>query len=235
LSDYRYIGNELEVFSLAFNWKKYLKDQLSSHIGSNVLEVGSGPGYNTEYLVGQDSRHWVCLEPDGEYIAGIHQKIISNILPPFIEPVHGTIEAIPASRKFDTILYLDVLEHIEDDRDELLRAIDRLETGGRLIMLMPAFSMLFSNFDRNIGHYRRYTRKSLEFIIPEGMEKVRCHYLDACSIPVSLAARYIFTAGTPSAKQIRLWDSVFIPASRRIDPIIGYTFGKSLIGIWKKN
>jgi len=234
LVDYTYIGNELEVFSTASNWKKYVKKHLSDSIGRNVLEAGSGPGFNTELLCGNDRDHWVCLEPDSQYVADVSNKVLSGQLPGFIEAVHGTIDAVPSDRKFDSILYLDVLEHIEHDREELVKAVERLESGGKLILLMPAFSFLYSNFDKNIGHYRRYTRKSLKRIIPLEMNLVKCHYLDSCSIPVSLAARFFFRSGNPSQFQINLWDRFFVHLSQIIDPFVQYSFGKTLIGVWKK-
>lgn len=233
--EYRYIGNELEVFSKAFNWKSYLKVHLNPYIGAQVMEAGSGPAANTPFLLHDSIQCWVCLEPDGQYIQDIQEKIRAGILPEVVKPLHGTIEQLSPDASFDTILYLDVLEHIEDDRTELQQVLKYLKTNGHLIILAPAFPALFSNFDRNIGHYRRYTRKSLGQIIPDGLTRVRCHYLDACAIPVSLAARYLFTSGNPSAGQVRLWDSFFVPLSRIMDPVVGYSFGKSLLGIWQKS
>lgn len=233
--EYRYIGNELEVFTKAFNWKNYLKAHLIPHIGKQVLEVGSGPAINTPYFLHKSVEQWICLEPDGQYIQDIHEKIRAGTLPEVVKPLHGTIEHLPGDASFDTILYLDVLEHIENDRMELQQVVKFLKPNGHLIILAPAFPVLFSNFDRNIGHYRRYTRKSLKAAIPSGFRELTCHYLDFSSIPVSLAARYLFTSGRPTPAQIRIWDSCFVPISRIMDPIVGYSSGKSLIGIWQKN
>ena len=67
------------------------------------------------------------------------------------------------------MLYIDVLEHIEHDLDELARAASHLAPGGHLVVLAPAHQALFSDFDRAIGHYRRYNRAGLQKLAPAGL------------------------------------------------------------------
>lgn len=234
MDDYQYIGNELEIFAHARHWKKYINDQLSPYIRNNVLEVGSGPGNNTKNLYKPGISSWLCLEPDKFLIDQVQEKIRQKILPDSIETLHGTIGEIPSSRLFDSILYIDVLEHIEDDKGELMNACSHLEKSGRLIILVPAFQSLFSNFDRKIGHFRRYKKNGLKSLIPQGMKIEKLDYLDSSSMLVSLAARYFNKSGESSLQQVMFWDNYFVPFSRLIDPIFSFSFGKSLAGVWKK-
>ena len=79
-----------------------------------------------------------------------------------VKSASGTLSELSDSDKFDTILYMDVFEHIEDDRAELERAAAQLAPDGHLIVLAPAHQWLFTPFDESIGHYRRYSRRTLE-------------------------------------------------------------------------
>ncbi len=168
---FTYVGSELDLFSAAKNWKSYFRDQLKPYIGEDVLEVGAGLGGTTRVLCRGTERRWACLEPDASLVARLDREIRSGALPRCCESRLGTLEKFDESETFDTILYMDVLEHIEDDRAEVARAARHLRTGGHVIALSPAHQWLFTPFDRAIGHYRRYTRRGLGALAPEGLER----------------------------------------------------------------
>jgi SAM-dependent methyltransferase len=155
-------------------------------------------------------------------------------LPAPAEVFVGTLADLAADRHFDTILYVDVLEHIEDDRREVRRAMDRLRPDGTLIVLSPAHQWLFTEFDRAIGHYRRYSAGSLREIIPAGLSERRLVYLDSVGMLASAANRFLLKSGRPSLGQVRFWDSVMVRSSRLLDPITLGGIGKSILGIWQK-
>jgi len=158
----KYIGSELEIFREATNWKSYWASQLSPFLRGSVLEVGAGIGGSTRALLENAPQSkiesWTCLEPDPELFKELEKA--SSLLE--IQPScqQGFLNDIPAGKVFDTILYLDVLEHIEDHEDELARAAKRLDSGGSLVVLVPAHDFLFSEFDRSIGHFRRYSKST---------------------------------------------------------------------------
>lgn len=91
---------------------------------------------------------------------------------------------------FVTILYIDVLEHIEDDKEELKKASCHLKPGGYLIILSPSLQILYSTFDAGIGHFRRYTKKSLKSILPSSLKIERLLHLDTIGLLVSMGNRY---------------------------------------------
>jgi len=125
MSDFSYPGSELDVFAGAQNWKRYVRSQLRRYLRGRVLEVGAGIGSNTEICFDGTQNEWVCLEPDAVLAGRIRAKKLEKC-----EIVVGTIPDLPANRKFDSIVYFDVLEHVADDRAELSLACDRLATGG---------------------------------------------------------------------------------------------------------
>ena len=136
--------------------------------------------------------------------------------------------------RFDTILYIDVLEHIEDDRGEMSRAAELLAPRGTLIVLSPAFPLLFSEFDRSVGHYRRYTRASLAAVMPASLRQVRLRYIDSVGFMASLANRALLRQELPSRRQIALWDRVMIPVSRVLDPLLVHSFGRSILAVYER-
>ncbi|HEY0659421.1 MAG TPA: class I SAM-dependent methyltransferase, partial [Pyrinomonadaceae bacterium] len=133
--DFSYIGAELEIFRHATNWKNYYSRQIRPFFGAEVLEVGAGIGATTESLCNGEQRRWVCLEPDAQMAAEIAAKIEKGELPRCCEVVTKTLSDLDESEKFDSIIYIDVLEHIEHDGEEVPAAARHLKENGFLIVL----------------------------------------------------------------------------------------------------
>jgi len=138
------------------------------------------------------------------------------------------------SRQFDTILYIDVVEHIEKDREELKRAASHLRPGGHLIVLSPAHQRLFSPFDAAIGHFRRYNRAMLRAISPAGLLLERMRYLDSAGMILSAANMLLLRQSMPTAAQLRFWDLCIVPISRVLDKLLLYSIGKTVIAVWRR-
>jgi SAM-dependent methyltransferase len=234
VSNIAYVGSELELFAAATNWKSYLSRQLQGFLGDRVLEVGAGLGTTTLNLCRRPHRRWVCLEPDPAMTATLQGKRESGELPACCEVRAGTLADLPADEKFDSIIYIDVLEHIEDDRAELQRAAEHLGPGGRIVVLAPAHQTLYSPFDKSIGHFRRYNRQMLSAAAPDGLPCERLKYLDTVGLLASLGNRYLLGSGMPTPRQIWTWDKLMVPVSRLIDPLLCYSLGKSILGVWRK-
>ncbi len=229
-----YVGGELELFAQADRWKRYWISRLRPYIRGSALEVGAGIGANTRLLRADREQRWVCLEPDSRLAESLRDTVLPEMAGQEIEVRTGTIESLEEKETFDTILYIDVLEHIEDDRGEVCRAAEHLRRGGHLIVLSPAHAWLFSEFDRSIGHYRRYSGEGLAALTPAGLRLAKCFYLDAVGLFASAANRLFLKQSLPNTGQLRLWDNVMVPCSRLIDPIMRYRFGKSVVCIWER-
>jgi SAM-dependent methyltransferase len=144
----------------------------------------------------------------------------------------GTLRDLPPARLFDTILYIDVLEHIEDDRAEIRNAIDRLRPGGHVVVVAPAHGWLFTPFDAAIGHHRRYTRATLAALTPPSARIVESRYLDSVGLLASTANRLLLRQSMPTLRQILLWDRRMVPLSRLLDPVFFWRIGKSVVTVW---
>ena len=233
MSDFKYVGTELDLFAGVHNWKSYWSSQVRPFLAGDILEVGAGIGSNTQLLDPGGTGRWVCLEPDRQLASRLKQQIEAGTSRRTYESVCGTLASM-VGQQFDTIIYIDVLEHIEDDRGEMARAAARLKSGGALIVLAPAHPFLFTPFDRAIGHFRRYTRASLHATAPETLRTEKLIYLDATGVFASIANRLALRRSLPKLWQILVWDRLGVPVSRLIDPLLGRRVGKTVLGVWRK-
>ena len=234
MSEVPYIGNELHLFQHASNWKQYYSKNLKPFIKGDVLEVGAGIGSTTTYLYDGSQRSWLCLEPDSSLFKELETKIENKELPGRCTCIKGIVSDLKSDQKFDTILYIDVIEHIEDDKAELRQAAEKLNKGGHLIVLVPAHQSLFSKFDTAIGHFRRYNKKTLAPTAPASLQLKKIRYLDSMGLLASLANKYFLKQDYPTLKQINFWNRIMVKISKITDRIFIYQLGKTLIGIWKK-
>ena len=230
-----YVGGELDLFARAERWKRYFGSHLASYLSGDVLEVGAGIGATTRVLCDGRQHSWTCLEPDARLAARIAAPA-GDTSPFALEPkvLTGSIDELRSSARFDSILYVDVLEHIEDDAAEVRSAVSRLRPSGTLLVLSPAHPWLYSEFDRAIGHCRRYTRRMFQRMSSPQARIEKILYLDSVGMLLSMANRVILRSGKPSPGQILLWDRVFVRCSTLLDPVLRHRIGKSILGVWRK-
>ena len=234
--DFTYVGSELDTFSLARNWKRYWSLVLAPYVSGTVLEVGAGIGANIPYLINGRVTSLVGLEPDRELARRVERdrNLATSGLCTSIEIRHGGLSDLPVDERYDTIVYIDVLEHIARDGDEVRAAAGRLRSGGHLVVLAPAFQALFSEFDRAVGHCRRYTAATLTALTPEMLEVIDTRYLDSLGACLSAANRLVLRRSMPTTANILFWDRYVVPASRVFDHALGRFVGRSVVCIWKK-
>lgn len=231
--DIPYPGEELELFANAHIWKDYWTRQAAPFIGARVFDVGSGAGGNLPWLAscGTD---WTCIEPDAKLAEQLRQNLPASGGGKTWRAVHGALSDMPKDQPADTIIYADVIEHIEDDSAEIALAAEMLKPGGHLIVLVPAHQWLYSPFDAAIGHFRRYDRASLKAVASPSLQLIEMRYLDSIGMAASIANRYLLKASVPSPAQIDLWDKRLVPLSKLCDPLLRYRLGKSLLAVWRR-
>ena len=229
-----YVGRELEVFAHAIHWKKYWSSLIRAYDRGDVLEAGAGVGTNTPFLKSPQTASWTCLEPDALLAAQMREKFATDAALRDSRVQIGNTETLIDGAKFDAILYIDVLEHIPDDKAELQRASGLLRRGGNLIVLSPAYSWLYTPFDRVIGHLRRYRKETLQASAPPDCRLEKMIYLDSAGLLASSGNRLLLKQSMPTLPQILFWDRYLVPVSRVLDRLVLHGFGKSILGIWSK-
>ena len=229
-----YQGAELESFAHARRWKAYVRKALHPYLAGDILELGAGIGETTRALrPGSRALSWTCVEPDPAMAQAIGTAAQAGQFGEHVTTLCGTLVDLPEGQRFDTALYVDVLEHIEDDLGELVAAAERLRKGGRIVVLSPAYPYLYSEFDRAIGHFRRYTKGMLRGLTPPGMRIEAEFYLDGVGLLASFANRAMLRQAQPTMRQVLFWDRVLVPLSRLLDPLTGRRFGRSVVTVWQ--
>ena len=232
VSSYNYVGKELEGFEKAVNWKAYWFSKITNYIQGDVLEVGAGIGANVSLLSRSSHRKLTFIEPDPAQCRLLKLKT-KNLKNP-LEIINGNLKAINGECKYDCIIYIDVLEHIEKDHLEFISASRLLRPDGYLIVLCPAFNFLFNPFDIAVGHFRRYNKKMYYALPQKNLGIVSITYLDSIGFFASLFNRFFLKSALPSNKQITFWDKYLVHLSKRTDLFLSKFLGKSILGIWKK-
>jgi len=151
----------LETLSAADRFNDEVWNRVRGFIGTDILEVGMGIGIFTEKLLKKGKVCGVEIVP--EFVAEARRRLGTR---PDLEYLLADIGApsLPDSlrgRSFDTIVCMNVLEHIEDDRGTLSRFLGLLKPGGKLVLVVPAHMWLYNPLDANDGHFRRYERAEL--------------------------------------------------------------------------
>ena len=223
----------MEIFFNTPNWKNYWIKDIKQYSTGNIMEVGSGLGSNLFFFKKIFKfEKLTCLEPEKKLfkkLTKINKSENKNIF--FINKSLGKMKN---KNKFDTILYADVLEHIKNDNKEVMLAKKFLKRGGRLIFLCPAHNFLFTKFDKNVGHYRRYNKKMFSNLLPDNMKIEKIYYLDSCGFFLSLFNKIILNRN-PKEREIRTWDKYIVPISTIFDKLTFNLFGKSIVCIYKNS
>jgi SAM-dependent methyltransferase len=220
----------LENLDDAANYASWIIDQIEPFLGHEILEIGAGHGTFTQRL--RAHGNVVASEPSPRAAARLRQRFAGDER---VSVDEAFAQAIVANRHFDTAVSINVMEHIEDD-DDVVRALSTAITpGGRLIIFVPAFEFLYSRFDRDIGHVRRYQRSELEALVRRGGFDVEV--LRYVNLPGALAwfvmCRLLRLRPT-HRWSTRLYDRVAIPVVRRVESRFNPPFGQSLLCIARK-
>jgi len=211
----------------AFIVDKFL-DYLEKKESYNVVDFGAGIGTLSLVIEEKTGIKPLCLEIDLE-----NQSFLNKRGFPVIDGLDHMKQ--PA----DAVFSSNVLEHIEDDV-KILRSIhEHLAEQGLLFLYLPAFQLLFSDLDIKVGHYRRYSKRSLvEKVRSCGFDVVACEYADSIGFFASLAMKvlgYNNESGLGSAKSLKFYDRFLLPVSSVVDmALFRHLFGKNIILAAKK-
>jgi SAM-dependent methyltransferase len=171
----------LDLLRDTYNYNHWIYSMIRPYLGDTIIEVGSGPGNITRFLLAHDCV--VCLEPDPNLRSRINELASKHLN----LSVKGGGDELLAKEveagRYDTVVCLNVLEHIEDDAAALLRFMRVLREGGRLVLYVPACEWAYGEIDRRLHHWRRYGRGALKRMVREaGFEIVRCRYVNFAGV-----------------------------------------------------
>jgi 2-polyprenyl-3-methyl-5-hydroxy-6-metoxy-1,4-benzoquinol methylase len=228
-----YQREDLKLIKKAVNYHAYLANKCRPHIeNKDVLEVGAGIGAFAKNLTRQQPKSLTLLEPGEETYEELEKS-----------PPEGAIIQKKFSHEhlsthegfYDTIIYNNVLEHIEDDIAELKTAQRLLKTGGHIVVFVPSHPYLYSAIDKELLHFRRYTIKGWEKLVSDLslFENLKTVYINKIGVAGWLLNKYR-NATMQSEFMLKVYDKYVLPISSSLDPIFPRCFGLSLYSILRK-
>jgi len=149
-------------------YNRWLHERFEPHLGNRILEVGSGVGNQTRWFI--DKERVIASDIESHYVRELRANFggRKNVrIAGFRFPLSEADRADLLAERIDTIVCLNVLEHIEDDGGTLRDFARVLPEGGRLALLVPAMPSLFGSLDVNLHHFRRYDRERLQGLVTE--------------------------------------------------------------------
>ncbi|MCX5750219.1 MAG: class I SAM-dependent methyltransferase [Candidatus Saganbacteria bacterium] len=211
------------------NYNNWIFDLFKSYLGSVVLEVGSGVGTFTKYLLTRSQV--LSLELTHEEVTLLRKQVGDKAGLSFFE---GDICASATVQKLkgynvDTVVCLNVLEHIKDDLLALKNMHTLLKKGGHLILYVPALEFLYGSLDKNLDHYRRYDKKKLLKLIKEaGFVVKEARFINILGAFTWFLYSRILKRKKVAEKRLLFYDKMFIPILRFFESLIYPPFGQSL-------
>lgn len=233
-----YPGKDLEAMSFAVKYHRWLLDELRPYFGKNIVEVGAGKGSFSEMLLDTEPDSLSLVEPS-EMFFDLERNISSGINGTRVGFYHSIFERarseIISQAKPDTIIYVNVLEHIEDDARELDLIHESLADGGRCLIFVPAMRALFSDFDRDLGHFRRYRKAELETRVRDaGFRILKSKFFDLAGVAPWFVKYRILRSRTLGGGAVSLYDNLVVPIMRRVESVIAPPIGKNILLVAEK-
>ncbi len=229
-----YTLEDQERMARATNYFAWQHSLVIRELGRRVIEIGCGIGNFTRLLLDREAVLALDIEPG--CIDRLQQRFpgqanlraiacdLNSPSFPDLQPFHA-----------DSCVCLNVLEHIEDDREALRRMSAVLAPGGIVILLVPAFPSLYGPIDHLLGHHRRYTRASIARLATEaGLRVKTSRYLNAVGFFGWWINAHILKRQAQSEAQIAFFDRYIVPISSRLEALIKPPFGQSLFIVLQK-
>lgn len=234
-----YSGRDLEAMSWALNYHRWILQKFQPFLGRRVVEVGAGTGSFSELLLESDLESLSLVEPSPKMFAQLTERLSKNSsqipITTYPSTFRKAAQVIRSAQHPDSIIYVNVLEHIEDDEAELRAVNETLERNGRLFIFVPALSWLFGPFDKQIGHQRRYAKKELtEKCTSAGFTVIQAEYFDFFGIAPWWIKYRLLKSEQLEHSAVKIYDDYVVPIARVIENTVVPPVGKNLILIAEK-
>jgi 2-polyprenyl-3-methyl-5-hydroxy-6-metoxy-1,4-benzoquinol methylase len=214
-------ADDLERLGTARHFFDWVLDEFDPHLRGQMLEVGAGAGTITRMLAERyPSSRLVALEPAPNMVESLTAyAALSDRVTVHQETLADYIRR--GERDFDAVLYLNVLEHIEDDARELRLAAEVLRPGGSLLVFGPALEALYSDLDYKAGHYRRYALAHLcRLTESAGLAVERARYFDILGVGPYYVVYKLLRQTDISGSTMWGYDRVVVPVSRLLQRVL---------------
>jgi SAM-dependent methyltransferase len=233
-----FAAEDLEVMTDAENYVRWIFSELvAPHLGKNVLEIGSGIGtYSPRIAADPKVKQLTCVEVDLRCAETAREALAAaQVRKPVEHIVADYLGAPLAKDQYDTVLLINVLEHLQDDRAAIRKARSELRMDGTLVIFVPAFGLLMSALDRRLGHHRRYTTASLRKLLEgAGFTVMTLRYYNLTGFLGWLWRFRILGRTEQSRGLVRFFDRVILPVQLRVERAVALPLGQSVYTVARK-
>ncbi|NIP38888.1 MAG: class I SAM-dependent methyltransferase [Candidatus Dadabacteria bacterium] len=230
---FSYETDELEALRYARNYYSWIITYFKPHIGSSVVEVGAGIGTFSDFIIRNIAEPYSLslYEPAANNFEQLSEKYKHN---PNLKLIQGYFE-YQSDNKFDTLIVNNVLEHIEDDAGFIEDVYKSLISSGRLLIFVPALDFLYSDFDKSLGHFRRYSKDSLSELLNRSGFKIKViRYFNMLGILSWYFVFKILKKKTINIASVKFYDKNIIPVVRKVESVFEPPAGQNLLVVAEK-
>ncbi len=234
-----YAGKDLEAMTFAVNYHRWILSIFKPYLGTRIVEVGAGTGSFSELLLEHPLQSLSLVEPS----TAMYQQLCGRIekanpsarVRTYNAVFEKVADQIRASEQPDSIIYVNVLEHIADDVHELSIVNQTLDPGGRLLIFVPALRWLHGSFDRQINHFRRYTRLELEQkCFAAGFRVISSRYFDLFGVLPWFVKYRLLQSKNMEPGALRFYDRRVVPIARSVESRMTPPLGKNVLLVAEK-
>jgi SAM-dependent methyltransferase len=234
-----YPGRDLEAMAFADKYHRWILENFKPYMGKRLVEVGAGSGSFSELLMELHSESLSLVEPSKEMYGRLEGRINGMRARANVSTYNSIFsnvaETIKAEHAPDSIIYVNVLEHIEDDEAELGMIHGALTDGGRAFIFVPALRWLYGKFDESIGHFRRYTKPELEEKCRRaGFRIILSKYFDVMGIVPWWLKYRLLRSSTMEPRAVGLYDKYIVPVTKTAEKFANPPLGKNILLIAEK-
>lgn len=228
----------LQVIARAPQFNEWMYQQIKPDLQGRILEIGSGIGNISSFLV-RDRYELTLSDVETHYLKQLKQQfgsspLIRQILSIDLANMDFKKTYAHLAAEFDTVFLLNVLEHIEHDDIALQHIHFLLKPGGKIIILTPAYQWLFCRYDKELGHFRRYTRKRLSRLAQtQGYAVEKARYFNALGIAGWAVLGKLLGKRNLESSELSLFNRL-VPLAKWLDKISFSRIGLSVIVTGRK-
>lgn len=232
-SHFSYTGTELDSMSEARNYHRWILSNFAPFLGGDIIEVGAGTGSFAEHLLrAAPEAELTLLEPAENLFPQLKKRHASNSHVKFLL---GSLEEYSGFLSADTVVLVNVLEHVERDQQYLEKIFRILRPGGSLLLYVPALPLLYGSLDVTFGHFRRYRRRELREKISESGFKISVlKYMNFVGFFSWFLSARIIRQKTLYASEVRAFDHWVIPWCSKLEQSWAPPIGQNLLAIARK-
>jgi SAM-dependent methyltransferase len=228
-----YTVRDQERMRFASNYFDWQANLVLPHLGQRVIEIGCGLGNFTRYMLDRELVIGLDIEPAcAEKWAGNFPQQ-RNLIGHAMDVTSPAFLDLKQHRP-DTVVCLNVLEHVEDDVTALRHMHQVLPAGGRALLLVPAYEALYGPIDHNLGHYRRYSKQPFAELATSLGFRSRMRYMNVVGCLGWWLNAKVLRKTEQSEDQIKFFDSTIVPVLSRLEAAVEPPFGQSIFAILEK-